>query len=160
MKLDRKSLVALALIGSVGSIAAVLRADDDDHDHDAAPAGQAPAVSLEHEMQAINRSFKIIRKQVSDPSQNASTLAAVLDMEQHTLAAKSAVPRSATTMPTAAENADKLDDFHAIMLSVLRQELDLEEQLRANKNDKAAQTVASLHDLESQGHQEFRRRED
>jgi len=156
MKFDRKRFIGLAIIGSFAAVTSGLRADDDDN----APAASQPAVSLEHEMEQMGREFKIIRNQVSDPSQNVSTLAAVLELEQHTLAAKSGIPRAATTMPTAAENADKLADFQATLLNVLRQELDLEEQLRANKNDKAAETVASIRGLESEGHREFRRRRD
>jgi hypothetical protein len=151
MKLDRKRLAAIALLGSMGVMASALRADDP-------PPSSQPTISLEHEMQAMSQQFKLIRKQVSDPAQNASTLAAVLQLEQHTLIAKSAVPRSATTMPTAAENADKLSDYQATMLNVLRQELDLEEQLRANNNDKAAETVKSIQGLEGEGHKEFRPR--
>jgi hypothetical protein len=96
---------------------------------------------------------------VSDESKNASTLKAVMELEQHTLTAKSAVPHSATTMPTAPENQQKLVDFQDMMANVLRQELDLEQQLRANQNDKAAATVDALKGLESQGHSEFRPRE-
>jgi hypothetical protein len=156
MTLFPKSLTSLAVFGAVWAIVPVLRADDD---HDDEPTSQpAVHVSLEREMEGMGRSYKIIRSQVSDASQNASTLQAVMELEQHTLAAKSVVPRAATTMPTAAENAEKLADFQALMLNVLRQELNLEEQLRANQNDKAAATVASLRDLETQGHHEFRRR--
>lgn len=153
MKFDRKSLIGLAVIGCVAAVGSTLRADDDD-----APPTSQPAVSLEREMQGMSQAFRLIRKQVSDPSQNASTLATVLELEKHTLAAKSAVPHSATTMPTDAQNADKLHDYQTTMLNVLRQELDLEEQLRSNDNEKAAATVASIHDLETAGHKEFRPR--
>jgi hypothetical protein len=155
MKFNRNHLYALAIAGSLFTFAGMSRAQDDD-----TPPASQPAVSLEHEMEQMGREFKTIRNQLSDPSQNASTIAAVLELEQHTLAAKSAIPRAATTMPTAADNAAKLADFQATLLNVLRQELDLEEQLRANKNDEAAKTVASIRGLESDGHREFRRRRD
>jgi hypothetical protein len=132
-----------------------LRADDDDHNDQPAPAGK---VSLEHEMGAMGRAYRIIRKQIADPKQNASTLAAVLDLEQHTVLAKGAVPRSAATMPTDDAKKAKQQDYQGDMITLLRHELDLEEALLANQNDKAAKIVSDLHDLESEGHKEFRPR--
>ena len=113
-------------------------------------------VSLQREMESMGRDLDLLHDQVSDPSKNQSSLAAVSDMEQHTLAAKSAAPRSVTTMPTTAANAEKLQDYQGMMINVLRQELDLEEQLQASQNDKATQTLSALEQLEDAGHKEFR----
>ena len=107
-------------------------------------------------MGAMGRDYKLIRAQVADPTKNASTLAAVVDLEQHTLAAKGAVLRTAATMPTAEEQKAKQADFQGDMVTLLRYELDLEDALLAGKNDKAVKAVADLHDLEGEGHKEFR----
>ncbi|MBV8782276.1 MAG: hypothetical protein JO353_12845 [Phycisphaerae bacterium] len=138
-----KVIVYVALIFiSLGVIASTLKA----------------GVSLEHEMGAMERDFHTIERQVKNSSQNASTLAAVLDMEEHTLSAKSVAPRSATTMPTTAANGEKEADYHAMMINLLREELNLEEELHAGQNDEAVKTVSAMNDLEHEGHDEFRPR--
>jgi hypothetical protein len=129
-----------------------------DHDDDAPTSQPAQHISLEREMGAMGRQFKIIRKQVSDASQNASTLAAVLELEQHTLAAKSATPDSATTMPSDAENQEKLAAYQDKMVELLRTELNLEQALRSADNTRAQSLVDDLKGLESSGHHEFRQR--
>lgn len=53
-----------------------------------------------------------------------------------------------------------LTDYQTIMSNLLRGELDLEEQLRNNQNDKAAETFKSLKGFEDEGHEEFRNKED
>ncbi len=156
MKMNRKWLVALALFGCTAVIAPALRADDDD-DHGGPPPATGH-VSLEREMGAMGKAYRIIRKQVADPAQNASTLAAVLDLEQHTLAAKGAVVRSASTMPTDDAKKAKQTGFQSEMVTLLQHELDLEAALLENNKDKAAKAVADLHDLETEGHKEFRPR--
>jgi hypothetical protein len=168
MKMKRKWLTMLGLCLSVAAAASVLRADDDDKGpgpggRPGGPGGPPPRgqqagspVSLGREMGAMGRAYKLIRAQVSDPTKNASTLAAVLDLEQHTLAAKGAVLHSAATMPTADAKAAKHADYQGDMVTLLRHELDLEEALLANDNTKAAKAAADLHDLEEEGHKEFR----
>ncbi len=154
MKIHKKWLIMLAVCGAVAAMVRGVRADDDDE----GPKGGPPAgqVSLEREMGAMGRDYRIIRTQVADASKNASTLAAVVDLEQHTLAAKGAVLRTATTMPTEEEKKAKQADFQGDMANLLRTELDLEQALLAGKNDKAVKVAADLHDLETEGHKEFR----
>jgi hypothetical protein len=155
MQINRKWLLVIAVCGSVAVTVPALHADDDEGGGKtaAAPAGN---VSMEKEMGAMSKALKIISKQVADPTKNSSTLAAVLDLEQHTVAAKGAALRTAATMPTADAKAAKQADFQGDMVTLLRHELDLEEDLLANENDKAVKAVADLHDLETQGHKEFR----
>ena len=154
MKHNRNWLIASVVIASAAAVASTLRADDDDDHGNAPPA--AGHVSLEHEMGAMGKAYRIIRKQVSDSAQNASTLAAVLDLEQHTLAAKGAAVHSASTMPTDDAKKAKQTDFQIQMVTLLQHELDLETAMLANQNDKAVKIVSDLHDLETEGHKEFR----
>jgi hypothetical protein len=161
--MTKKWMVGLVLLGLVTAAVPMLHADDDDK---APPARQGAAaagtgkIPLEREMKAMAASFKIIRAQVKDPSKNATTLAAVLDLEQHTLAAKNGLPHVATTMPTSAENTAKKSDYQGDMVTLLRHELDLEEALLASDNAKATEAVADLHDLEESGHKEYRPKKD
>jgi hypothetical protein len=163
MQTKKRWLVGLALTGCLVATIGSLRADDDDHGGPPpGPAGRHQGsggpVSLGREMGAMGRDYKLIRTQVSDSTKNASTMAAVLDLEQHTLAAKGAAVRAATTMPTADAKKVKQDEYEGDMVTLLRHELDLEEALLANENDKAVKIVADLHDLEAEGHKEFRPR--
>jgi soluble cytochrome b562 len=175
MKFNQMWLLRLAVFSAIGMAVPVLRADDDDHgpppqNHSAGPGdhphpadpppGAPPRVSLEREMKAMSHDLKTIRGQVKDPTKNASTLAAVQDLEQHTIAAKSATPHVATTQPTPAANAAVKTDYQGDMINLLRHELDLEDALLTNDNDKAAKAADDLHDLEDQGHKEFRPKHD
>jgi hypothetical protein len=135
-----------------------LRADEDDEHHQQPATASSGQVSLEREMKSMARDYGTIRKQVADPKQNASTLAAVMDLEQHTVLAKGAALPTAATMPTDDAKKAKQADYQGDMVTLLRHELDLEEALLANQNDKAVKIVADLHDLEGEGHKEFRPR--
>jgi hypothetical protein len=46
-------------------------------------------------------------------------------------------------------------DYRGMMVNLLRAELDLEEQLIDGKNDKAAETLKSIDELQDQGHKDF-----
>jgi len=102
----------------------------------------------------MGRDFKQLQKQLNDPAQNASSLALVADLQQHTILAKNATPPK---LPTVAD-ADRPKheaDFRGMMLNLLRQELDLEEQLLDGKNEKAAATLKSIDEMQDQGHKDF-----
>jgi hypothetical protein len=147
---------ALALAATVSFITPARAAADTDHK----PAARAEAHHggenpLHETMEAMGKAFKAIRGQVSDPTKNESTLQLVAELERHTLAAKSMTPRGAATRPTD-ERAKYLADFRTDLANVLRGELELEEALLDNKNDKAAEAVQTLADMMSEGHKEFR----
>jgi hypothetical protein len=151
---------AIALAASVSFVTPAARAAANDEK----PAAHARAAEGHHEggenplheeMEAMGKAFKKIRSQVSDPTKNESTLQLVNELERHTLAAKSMTPRGAATRPTD-ERAKYLADFRVDLANVLRGELELEEALVDNKNDKAAESVQSIADMMSQGHKAFR----
>ncbi len=168
------ALVTLSVVCAVGS---ALAADDQNAPQNPPqnppqqPRGRGPGgpggpggmqggqmrVSLGREMGGLNSDVKKIKAQVSDASKNASTILAVIDMEQHTANCKTAPPKMPTTSPT---DTSKLDDYESMMSNLLRTELDLEEQLRNNQNDKAAETVKLFKGIEDDGHKEFRKNDD
>jgi hypothetical protein len=156
--LPTAAVSALALAVSMSFITPAARAADEH----AKPAAAARAEAhhggenpLHETMEAMGKAFKAIRSQVSDPTKNESTLQLVVELERHTLAAKSMTPRGAATRPTD-ERAKYLADFRTDLANVLRGELELEEALLDNKNDKAAEAVQTLADMMSEGHKEFR----
>jgi hypothetical protein len=119
------------------------------------PGGGAGApVSLHREMESMGRAFKALQKQISDPAQNASSLALVAALQQHTMLAKNATPPKNQEDPNA-DKAQSAADYHGMMLNLLREELNLEEQLMDKQNDKATETLKSIDELHDQGHKEF-----
>jgi hypothetical protein len=112
---------------------------------------------LKHEMQAMGRDYKTLRGQIDDASKNASSLTVVADLEKHALAAKLMTPPLVAHSP-AAEQPKMMIEFRTQIAKLLQQELQLEQDLLANDNAKAADTLNKIHETEEQGHHEFRKR--
>jgi soluble cytochrome b562 len=106
-------------------------------------------------MQAMSKIFRLLQDQVGDTSRNASTRALAADMEWSTLSAKEAVPLGTLILPES-EKTTLLDGYRRQFIKLMRQELDLEEQLLNNDNRAAAKTLAAMEDTENEGHEKFR----
>ena len=107
------------------------------------------------DMQAMDKVFRALNAQVKDPAQNAASLAAVAQMEAATVAAKDGMPPLVAALP-AAEQAARLVEYKKEMTKLLRQELDLEDQLLAGDNAKATETLAAMQATQQEGHRGFR----
>src|SRR4051812_34971196 len=117
----------------------------------APPRGSGP--NLEASMKTMGQSFKQLKAQVNDASQNKSSLAALLQMEQATISAKAQPP--GLRRVSEEERAKKQADFRSSLINLLRLELDLEEHLLANETAKAAEILTTMDDVMKQGHEEF-----
>lgn len=122
--------------------------------HAQAPA-TAPAARPQANMRAMGAPFNALKTQVADASKNADSLKLVATLLKESVAAKSAVPPLITALPEA-EQAAKLAAYQKEMNELIRQELDLEEQLLAGDNTKAAATVAAIGATQAEGHRDFR----
>ncbi|HEY7087231.1 MAG TPA: cytochrome b562 [Tepidisphaeraceae bacterium] len=120
------------------------------------PAGRPE--NLHRNMETMGRAFKKLQAQVKDASQNESSLALVLQMEQSTLAAKAQIPDPVAKL-SGEERAKQQTEYRMMMVSLLREELELENNLLNNDNTKAAESVAALVQLQKDGHKEFRPKE-
>jgi hypothetical protein len=151
---------------SLAMLTPVLRAEEE-KEHHAPPTtqrGQGGAggqrqmqqrpVNLEHEMENMGRAFKRLNSQISDSAKNASSLELIQQIQASTVAAKSVVPGKIAKLPEA-ERAEKLKDYRSMLLSLLRLETDLEENLMDNDNTKAAATLQQMGDLQKKGHDEL-----
>jgi soluble cytochrome b562 len=102
-------------------------------------------------MEAMNKAIRTLNKTIADASKKEASLAAVYDLQLHTVACKKEIPKTAATQP-----ADKKDAFIAGyrkgMNDVLKVELELEEQVAAGDTAKAQATVKKLRDMEKAGH--------
>jgi hypothetical protein len=106
-------------------------------------------------MQALNRMFLLLRDQIPDASRNASTIALTADMEWSTISAKEAVPLRSLILAEPEKQA-MLAGYRREFIKLMRQELDLEEQLLNNDNAAAARTLAAIEQTENEGHEKFR----
>jgi hypothetical protein len=120
-----------------------------------AGAAAAGPVDLGNTMSSMNRAFRGMRGQVSDASKNASTLDLVLTLQRESVNAKSAVPPMLANLPEA-EKTTKVAAYRKEMNKLIRQELDLEEQLLAGDNTKANETIQAIAATMNEGHGEFR----
>ena len=107
------------------------------------------------DMMAMDKVFRALNAQVKDPAQNAASLAALAQMQAATVAAKDGMPPLVAALP-AAEQAARVVEYKKEMLKLLRQELDLEEQLLDGNNAKAAETLAAMQATQQEGHRGFR----
>jgi hypothetical protein len=106
-------------------------------------------------MQALNRILLLLRDQVADATRNTSTIALTADMEWSTISAKSAVPLRSLILPEPEKQAMQAG-YRRLFIKLMRQELDLEEQLLNNDNAAAVQTVRAIEQTENEGHEKFR----
>ena len=118
---------------------------------DAAAGAKRP----QPDMMAMDKAFRALNAQIKDAAQNAASLQAVADMEAATVAAKDAMPPLVAALP-AAEQAARIVEYKKEIGKLLRQELDLEEQLLDGNNAKAAETLAAMQATQQEGHRGFR----
>jgi hypothetical protein len=152
-----KQLWTLAAVVVVGFGFYAMGADDNDEHRPPAPPPppREREMGLHQQMENMGRLFKKLKSQVADSSKNQSSLDLVLQMEQATLAAKSQAPPMVARMP-ATQQAEGRNDYRQMMVTLFRQELDLEEQLINGDNKTAAETVAAMDKTQDDGHKEFR----
>lgn len=157
------TVVALALVGTAAALLPSAATAQDAAGERRGPASQpagmrgnaAAPVNLEREMSTMGRVFRRLQAQVKDKSQNEASLAAVAQFEQATLASKGAVPPAIAKLAEP-ERAKQLLEYRNMMVNLLQQALDLEEQLLAGDNTKAAATLVAMDEIQKQGHKEFR----
>ena len=120
------------------------------------PAGQN-RVSLERLMERMEESYKVIEEQVSDPAKSDSTLKALGEMQQATMASKLVIPGRINRLADP-EKAKALADYRQFFITLLRLEIDLEEQVAAGDLKAAHATMEKIEDVENKGHEEFRKK--
>ena len=150
----RISLV-IALAGAMGVGAYVAPSLHGQTPAPAAGAAAAAPVDLDKEMGAMSRAFRRINSQHKDKAQNEATLAQVVLIQQATLNAKAGTPAVIAKM-TGDEKTKAMTEYRTQIASLLQLELDLEKQLLAGDNTKAAETVAAMDAAQKAGHAKFR----
>jgi hypothetical protein len=112
-------------------------------------------VNLEREMENMGRAFRRLQSTVKDKSQNAATLEAIQAFEAAAVASKSAVPPMVARMPED-QRQPRLAKYRQMMVNLLIEAVNLEDQILAGDNAKAAEHLAAMDDLQKRGHADFR----
>jgi soluble cytochrome b562 len=121
-----------------------------------APDDDDKKTDLEMRMDRMNKAFRKLKKQVADPTQNASSLELVATMQAAAKEAMDLTPAKAADLP-ADQQAKFTDDYKAGMKGMQDELTKLSDALTAGKNDDAVKIVAEIFDLEKKDHKEFRK---
>jgi soluble cytochrome b562 len=130
-------------------------------------ASMAPAAATDTEkktdldlrMDKVSKAFRKLRKQVADPTQNASSLDLLATMQAALKEAVDLTPEKADDVP-ADQRAKFIADYKAGIQGMLDEFTKLGDALTAGKNDDAAKIVADIFALEKKDHTSFRRPDD
>jgi hypothetical protein len=156
------ALIALMLFTMIPSTRAQEREERSEREGRAATtqpgargARGAQPVNLEREMENMGRAFRRLQSTVKDKSQNAATLEAIQAFEAAAVASKSAVPPMVARMPED-QRQPQLAKYRQMMVNLLIEAVNLEDQILAGDNAKAAEHLAAMDDLQKRGHADFR----
>jgi hypothetical protein len=115
--------------------------------------------NLEAAMKDMGRNFKILKSSATDPAKAADNLKAVSLLERDVTIAKSLLPPEVAKLSGDARKTAETN-YRAMMISLLRTSLDLEEAIVDQKADEITKQVTGIGDLMKQGHKEFRKQDD
>jgi hypothetical protein len=122
------------------------------------PATEEKKTELELRMDRMGKAFRKLRKQVADPTQNASSLQLLSTMDDAMKEALDLTPAKADDVP-ADQRAKFVDDYKAGIKGMQDELAKLRAALTAGKNDDATKIVAEIFEQEKKDHKEFRRPE-
>src|ERR1039458_8511506 len=109
---------------------------------------------LHNEMEAINRSLRLINRQYTDPAQKASTLELVATMEKHAETARTLTPPKSQKM-TGDDQAKYLDTFHKDLDALLKEIGLLNQAITAGKMDATKAEIDKISQLKDSSHKEL-----
>ncbi|MFZ9839400.1 MAG: cytochrome b562 [Opitutaceae bacterium] len=116
----------------------------------------ADETELGAKMEKMGGAFRALRRQISDASKNADSLAKLAVIRQNAEAATKLDPAMTKDIPAA-----KQKEFVARYQAEMKKFLDLvgkvEAALKANNNAEAAKLVSQLADAQKAGHKEFKK---
>lgn len=127
----------------------------------AAPAAskeEKPETELTRQMDKMNSAFRKLRRQATDPSKNADSLAQVAILKEFAATSAKLEPAKAASMPEA-NRAKWIADYRAKMTEALATIDKLEAALKAGQNEEAGKLVTELNAQQRAGHKEFRAEE-
>jgi cytochrome c556 len=124
----------------------------------AQPKKDRPDTDIEKAMHQIGKAFRQLRKQVADPALNASSLELAATIKAGATEARKHTPLKTEDVPEA-ERAVFVVKFREKMGEFISTVDQLEDALKAGKNDEAVRLSKALDDLQKSDHKDFRRPE-
>jgi len=114
---------------------------------------------LEHSMETINKSYRVLRRQISDQSKNHSTIAVLHTMQVSALTAATQVSPIAKNLPKEKQGKFNLD-FRRTIVELVIALMDIEAALLDSDNVKAKQAYLKLGAIKKKGHETFKEKEE
>ena len=124
----------------------------------AEPKKDRPDTDIEKAMEKMAGAYRKLRRQVTDPAQNAASLELVVAIKAGATEARKYTPLKAADLPEA-ERAAFVENFQKKLDEFLGTAGRLEDALKAGNNEEAARLVAELGKIQKADHKEFRRPE-
>ena len=109
---------------------------------------------LHNEMEAINRSLRLINRQYADPAQKASTMELIATMQKHAETARTLTPPKSDKM-AAADQTKYLDAFHKDLDALIKEIGLLKQAITAGKVDATKTEIDKIKQLEDSSHKEL-----
>ncbi len=123
--------------------------DGEKHEHTA----------LEDEMDAMNKAWRKVRRQVADPSKNEDTVKLVMSMVKHAEASVELTPMRVEEVADA--DRDKwLKGYQKAMKENVKLLEQLAAALKKDNNEKASALVAKINDARKEGHKKYKPQDD
>ena len=120
---------------------------------------EKPKSALGIEMEAMNKSLRLLRRQVSDPSKKDSSLALVANMEKNAATAKSLVPARAKDVPEN-EREKFIAGYQSGIDELIHELAKVEEAIRGDRGDESKKLLDELQSIKRKSHEEFSAEQD
>ncbi len=121
-------------------------------------AEDKPDSPLAVEMKGMSKDFKMLKKQVGDPAQKASSLDLIADMEKHAKAARELVPANTSKVP-AADRDKWMADYKQQIDGLLAAYEKLQTAVSGDKPDEAKADMDAILGIKRKGHEVFAKEE-
>jgi hypothetical protein len=115
---------------------------------------EAPESELARNMEAIEDTLKVLRKNMKDDATRAQALAALAEIQRLSLACKGLVPSQAEKLPEAERAAFSLA-YRRTMVDFLLRQLELEAALLDGNAEGAQLAFERFRDMEDAAHERF-----
>lgn len=109
---------------------------------------------LAKEMTGMNKSLRMLKRQVADPAKKADNLALVAKIKGHLDAAFKLEPAKTKDVP-AADKPAYLEKFKQELTELKKTYDDLETALKGDKQDEAKKLFEKLSEQKEKGHKDF-----
>lgn len=120
----------------------------------ASPARSQEDTPLYLAMEAMNKSYKTLKRQVPDKAQNDASLKLLLEMQKNVLTAKGEIPERGKKL-SEADRPKFVREYRGALNGLLAHLIKIETAVSEENNAEAEKLVAALVDIKTAGHEKF-----